>query len=62
MENVISEGQGSMADGTVWDRYFIYGIFYNSTIKSITNGRDDLSTFKQYLYYSDWITELQECR
>jgi len=31
-----------MADGTVWDTHFIYGIFYNSTIKSITNGRDEV--------------------
>lgn len=32
-----------MADGTVRDKHFIYGIFYNSTVKSITaNGSDEV--------------------
>jgi len=39
IENVISK---EMADGTVWD--FIYGIFYNFSVKSITNGKDNVGT------------------
>jgi len=33
-----------MTDRTVWDEHFIYGIFFSSTIKSITNSRDEVGT------------------